>query len=201
MQEAMLLCIDLTHPTFVVTPEQMARRKLPMTWFCKMANSVLGNNGELLEYQYLIANPTTHATWTYSYGNKIGRLAQGMPGQNTATNTIHFIKWDGVPREQSKDVTYGLVTCLICPEKIDEPNWTRLVAGGDRVHYSGNTGTPTADLITMKLLINSIIWTTGAKFMTMDIKDFYLNTPMARYEYMQLKLSDMLDNVIKHYNH
>ncbi len=74
------------------------------------------------------------------------------------------------------------------------------MAGGDRVHYPGNTGTPTANLITLKLLINSIILTTGAKFMTMDIKDFYLHTPMAQYEYMRLKLSDMLDDVIEHYN-
>ncbi len=36
--------------------------------------------------------------------------------------------------------------------------------------------------------------------MTMDIKDFYLNTPMARYKYMQLRIADMPDNVIKHYN-
>jgi len=36
--------------------------------------------------------------------------------------------------------------------------------------------------------------------MTMDIKDFYLNTPMTRYEYMQLKISDMPDDVIEHYN-
>ena len=35
--------------------------------------------------------------------------------------------------------------------------------------------------------------------MTVDIKDFYLNTPMARYEYMQLRIADMLDNIIKHY--
>jgi hypothetical protein len=115
-------------------------------------------------------------------------------------NTIHFIPRDRVPRKQSKDVTYSLITRLICPEKIDEPNRTRLVAGGDRVHYPGNARTPTADLITVKLLINSIILTTGAKFMTMDIKDFYLNTPMVQYEYMRLKLSDMPDDVIEHYN-
>ena len=81
-------------------------------------------------------------------------------------------------------MTYGLITTLIRPEKIDAPNRTRLVAGGDRVHFPGDAGTPTADLLTIKLLINSIISTDGAKFMTMDIKDFYLNTPMARYEYM-----------------
>ena len=36
--------------------------------------------------------------------------------------------------------------------------------------------------------------------MTIDIKNFYLNTPMERYEYMQLKLADLPDDVIKHYN-
>ncbi len=59
-----------------------------------------------------------------------------------------------------------------------------MVAGGDRLHYPGNAGTPTANLLIIKILINSIISTAGAKFMTMDIKDFYLNPPMARYEYM-----------------
>jgi hypothetical protein len=74
------------------------------------------------------------------------------------------------------------------------------VAGGDRVHYPGDAGTPTADQLTVKLLINSIISTAGAKFMTMDIKDFYLNTPMARYKYMRLRIADMPDDVIEHYN-
>ncbi len=171
--------MEVTAFVFWELRTSMAFLERVMMWFCKMANLVLRNDGKLLEYPHLIANPTTCATWIYSYGNKIGRLAQGMPGQNTRMNTIHFIPWDGVPRERSKDVTYGLITCLICPEKNDEPNWTRLVAGGDRIHYPGNTRTPTANLITVKLLINSIILITGAKFMTIDIKDFYLNTPMA----------------------
>jgi hypothetical protein len=73
------------------------------------------------------------------------------------------------------------------------------VAGGNRVHYLGDAGTPTADQLTVKLLLNSIISTPNAKFMTMDIKDFYLNTPMARYEYMRLRLADMPEDVIAHY--
>jgi hypothetical protein len=75
-----------------------------------------------------------------------------------------------------------------------------LVTGGDRVHYPGNAGTPTADLLTVKILINSIISTAGEKIMTMDIKDFHLNTLMARYKYMRLRIADMLEDVIKHYN-
>ena len=170
MQEAMLSCIDLTNPKFTVTPEQMSRRRLPMAWFCEMANSVIGTNGELLEYRHLIANPATRATWLHSYGNEIGRLAQGMPGRNTGTNTIFFIPRDKVPKDRAKDVTYALITVLIRPEKIDEPNRTRMVAGGDRIHFQGDAGTPTADLLTVKLLINSIISTPGAKFFTMDIR-------------------------------
>ncbi len=82
----------------------------------------------------------------------------------------------------SKDITYGLITCLIRPEKIEETNRTRLVVGGDRVHYPLDTGTPTADLLTIKLLINGMISTPGARFFTIDIKNFYLCTPMTRYE-------------------
>ena len=32
-----------------------------------------------------------------------------------------------------------------------------------------------------------------------DIKDFYLNTPMERYEYMKLKLSDIPDEIKREY--
>ena len=35
--------------------------------------------------------------------------------------------------------------------------------------------------------------------MTIDIKYFYLNTPMARPEYMRLKIDDMPDEVFKQY--
>ena len=123
----MLLCVDIYKPqcvlsedlgilnfantpnlmgkTYKVTPKQMLQRKLPMTWFCKIAHSVIGDNGELKEYRHLIANPKPRAVWAHSYGNKIGRLAQGMPGWNTGTNTIFFIRHDQLPRDRAKDVT------------------------------------------------------------------------------------------------
>jgi hypothetical protein len=134
MQEAMLSCVDIYKPnyvlsadlgilnfaatvptgtTYTVTPQKMSARRIPMTWFCEMANLVIGEKGELLEYRHLIANKTTRATWTHSYGNEIGRLAQGMPGRNTGTNTIFFIKRNQVPHARAKDVTYGLITTLI----------------------------------------------------------------------------------------
>ncbi|KAL7475411.1 hypothetical protein ACHAW6_001326 [Cyclotella cf. meneghiniana] len=54
-------------------------------------------------------------------------------------------------------------------------------------------------MLTIKIQLNSVIFTTGAKFMTIDIKDFYLCTLMEQPEFMRLKLSDMPENVITHY--
>jgi hypothetical protein len=152
MQEAMLSCVDIYKPNcvisvdlgilnytktpkptgtiFTVTPKQMSQRKLPMKWLCKMANSVMGANGEFLEYRHLIANQTTRATWQHSYGNKIGHVAQGMPGQNTGTNTIVFIKKNQVPQNRTKDVTYGLITCLIRPKKNEGTIPNKVGCGG-----------------------------------------------------------------------
>ncbi len=160
---------------------------------------MLGENGSLLEFRHLIANPKTREIWTHSYGNELGRLAQRMPGRAKETDTIFFIPRHMVPKERMRDVMYGLITCLIRPEKIDESNRTMLVTGGNRVHYPYDAGTPTADLLTVKLLINSVISTPGARFFTMDINNFYLNTPMVRYENMHLKLADMPEDVIEHY--
>jgi hypothetical protein len=119
MQEAMLACIDITKPTFKISAAKLTTQKYPLIWFCKMANSVLGKQGELLKYRHLIANPKTQATWTHSYGNKLGQLAQGMPGQVKGTDMIFCIPKDKVPRARAKDVTYSLIICLIGPKKIE----------------------------------------------------------------------------------
>ena len=36
--------------------------------------------------------------------------------------------------------------------------------------------------------------------MTTDIKDFYLNNPMPRFEYMRLKLTELPNNFVQQYN-
>jgi hypothetical protein len=123
-----------------------------------------------------------------------------MPSQVKGTDLIFFIPMNRVPRARAKDVAYSLITCLIRPEKIVEPNRKRFVARGNRVHYPFDAGMPTADLLTIKLLINSVISSPGARFFTMDIKNLYLCTPMTRYEHMQLKLSNMPEDIIAYYH-
>jgi hypothetical protein len=58
--------------------------------------------------------------------------------------------------------------------------------------------TPTAEMLTAKLLFNSVISTNGAKFMTMDISNFYLMTPLPCPEYLHLKLSDIKIDFFSH---
>ena len=74
-----------------------------------------------------------------------------------------------------------------------------MTVGGNLINFPGDCGTPTADMLTVKLLINSTISTKGAKVMTIEISNFYLNTPMERPGYMRLKISDMPNNIIEQY--
>ena len=55
-------------------------------------------------------------------------------------------------------------------------------------------------MLLVKILLNSVISTRGAKFMSIDIKNFYLATPMERYEYLKLKLCDIPEEIIKEYS-
>jgi hypothetical protein len=50
--------------------------------------------------------------------------------------------------------------------------------GGNLINYPNDCGTPTADLLTVKIMFNSVIPMPNAKFMMINIKDFYLMTPM-----------------------
>jgi hypothetical protein len=85
------------------------------------------------------------------------------------------------------------------PEKAD-PNRIRITLGGNLVNYQGDVGTRTADMLTVKLLLNSVILTPNAKFMSLDISNFYLMAPMTRYEYVRMKLDDFPEKIIEKYN-
>ena len=180
--------------------QQLASRKFPAQFISDYAAAVLDDEtGELLEYRHLIKRPKYKEQWGYSFGNEIGRLAQGMPGRNTGTNTLSFLHKNEIPKERWKDITNGRIVCSERPQKV-EVNRTRLTVVGTRIKIDIDCGTPTASLLTVKLLLNSIISTPGAKFLGLDIKDFYLNTPMARPEYMRLRLAYFPEDVIEHYN-
>ena len=55
-------------------------------------------------------------------------------------------------------------------------------------------------MLVAKLLFNSVISTHGARFMTMDITNFYLMTPLKRPEYVKIKMRDIPEEIIFKYN-
>jgi hypothetical protein len=71
--------------------------------------------------------------------------------------------------------------------------------GGNLINYPDDCGTPTANLLTVKLMFNSIISTPGTKFMTIEIKDFYLMMPMDPFEYFRIKLDLFPQDIINEY--
>ena len=51
-------------------------------------------------------------------------------------------------------------------------------------------------MLLVKMLVNRVISTTGAKFITGDINDFYLNTPLKLYDYVRMRLEDTRKEIV-----
>ena len=155
--------------------------------------------GQMLNYRDLLKHPVLGKDWQLSAANEFGRLAKGVGGRIEGTNTIKFIAKESIPAERRKDITYAGFVCKVRSEKTKEPNRTRCVAGGNLINYPWDVGTATAEMLLVKIFFNSIISTRGARFMTIDISNFYLGTPMKRKLYMRIKLISIPQKIIKEY--
>jgi hypothetical protein len=161
------------------------------------ANAVIHPvTGKEMEYSALMKDPCLQLLWTRGFGNECGRLFQGIrdiPG----TDTCFFIELKNIPNDRK--ITYGKKVCDYKPHK-KEKERVRLTVGGDRLDYSGDVATSTADITTFKILINSTLSTENAAMMMMDIKNYYLGTPLPRFEYMKMLLSRFPEEIIQKYN-
>jgi hypothetical protein len=150
------------------------------------ANSVIHPvTGKEMEYSALVKDPRLQPLWARGFGNECGRLFQGIrdiPG----TDTCFFVELKSIPND--RNITYGKIVCDYKPHK-QEKERVPLTVGGDRLDYSGDVATSTADITTFKILINSTLSTEDAAMMMMDIKNYYLGTPLPRFEYMKMLLS------------
>jgi hypothetical protein len=81
-----------------------------------------------------------------------------------------------------------------------EKERVRLTMGGDRLDYSSDVETSTADIQAFKILINSTLSTVDAATTRMDIKNYYLGTPLPRFEYMKMLLSFLPEEIVDKYN-
>jgi hypothetical protein len=153
--------------------------------------------GKFLEHRQLHQDPHYKANWDTSYANELGRLCQGIGTGNTptaqrvsGTNTFFLIDYQDIPAHKKKEICHTMVVCEVCPEK-DNPDCTGITIGGNHICYPGNVGTNTALLELVKLLLNSILSRKGARFSSINLKNFYLDTPMPDPEYVRIKITDI----------
>jgi hypothetical protein len=152
--------------------------------------------GKEMEYTALMRDPQLKPLWTRGFGNECGRLFQGIR-DIAGTDTCFFFTLTDIPKDRK--ITYGKIVCDYKPHK-KEKERVRLTVGGDRIDYSGDVATSTADITTFKILINSTLSTEDAAMMMMDIKNYNLGTPLPRFEYMKMLLSCFPEERIQKYN-
>eukprot|EP00804_Cyclotella_cryptica_P015782 CCRYP_013415-RA/>CCRYP_013415-RA protein AED:0.54 eAED:0.33 QI:0/0/0/0.5/0/0.5/2/0/358 len=166
------------------------------------AGVVHPETGETLtKYEQLLKVPALQLIWSKAMCKELGRLAQGFDG-DAGTDTIHFMSIEDIKKiPKDRTVTYARIVVDYRPQKTD-PNRVRITVGGNLLKgdYPGELTTRTADLTTSKILWNSTLSTEGARYMTADVKNFYLCTPMERYQYMKMKASLIPDEFIQAYN-
>ena len=62
------------------------------------------------------------------------------------------------------------------------------MVGGDRLPWPSDDGAPTASPLEAKIFFNSVMFTPGSWFICADTKDYFICSPMQRYEYAKIFL-------------
>jgi hypothetical protein len=144
----------------------------------------------ITSYKKLMNDPAMMEIWQTAFGKDFVSMAQGYnkTGQQ-GTNSIFVMTHAEILLIPANcTITYARVVVNFCPPKFDL-HQIRITAGGNLINYPGELTTKTADLTTSKLMWNSVLSTKSAKFMCLDIKNFYLTAPLDCFEYMKMPLS------------
>ena len=91
--------------------------------------------------------------WTQSLSNELGRLLTSSNAGVPSTDSIEFLAHSVVPSD--KKVTYTHFVCDYQPLK-QESHRVRITVGGHRLPCDQDAGAPAANLLGIKILLNSI---------------------------------------------
>jgi hypothetical protein len=108
-----------------------------------MTNSVIDpSTGKEMQYKDPMKDPDLGPSFEIGLSNELGRICQGIR-DIAGKNTAFFIDLKSIPK--NCNITYGKLVCYFKPNK-NEKHRVRLAVGGDRLDYSGDTATSTADM-------------------------------------------------------
>ncbi len=128
------------------------------------------------------------ALWEKAHGEEIVRLIESQTGR--------FIHRSEMPA--SRKAAYYNPQLKIKVKSDGTIYRVRGTIGGDQIVYPGVTTAYTAHLETIRILLNTVV-SEDALFMTADIKDFYLGTPLPTVEYMRISLKHIPIDVQERY--
>jgi hypothetical protein len=173
------------YPRVLAQTQHLSPRNVSQDDFWSMETSnmviALGNNhwnqqhfantvvhpvtSKKMYYMALTNDPDIQPLLKRGVINKADCLFQGIhdiPG----TNTCFFVEITYIPKDRK--ITYGKIVFDYKPHK-KEKELVIITVSGDRLDYSGDVATSTADITKFKILINSTLYTEDAAMMMMDI--------------------------------
>jgi hypothetical protein len=150
-------------------------------------------------YRKLIKDPLLRDLWLKAMSKELHCLVQKFTGITKGTNTIFFLSHADICNIPSnRTVTYACIVINHCPQK-EDPNHVCITIGGNLIDYPFELTTHTADMVSSKILWNSVISTKDTRFDGADIKNKYLETPLDQFEYMKIPSALLPDDMIEHY--
>jgi hypothetical protein len=164
----------------VVTPQAFVPLYLRQSYTARdialygfaMVHPVTGEH--ITSYRKLMNDPVTSEVWMTAFGKDFGGMCQGDNKTGTkGTNAIFVMNPRNVPNiPKDQPPTYAKVIVAYHPQK-DDPYRIRITAGKNKIYYPGELTTRTANMTTAKLHWNSVLSTPSAKYMCLDIGNFY----------------------------
>jgi hypothetical protein len=152
----------------------------------------------IAKYTKLMNNPVLSPLWVPAMSKEFHRLGQGKEGTTVGTNTIFFLSHDEIRRiPKDRTVTYACIVIDHQPQKND-PNHVHITDGVNLINYPYKLTTPTAVMVSSKIMWNSVISMPNAKFGSANIKNKDPETPLSWYEYKKMPLRLIPNDIIKH---
>ncbi len=149
-----------------------------------MVHPVTGET--ISSYKKLMNNPAMAEVWQTAFGKDFGGMAQGdnKTGQK-GTNAMFVMTHNEIAHvlRAGKVFTHANLVVDHRPQK-EDPNRIQITAGGNLINYKEELSVRTADINTAKLHWNSVISTDEARYMCLDIGNFYLTSALKYFEYV-----------------
>jgi hypothetical protein len=181
----------IAAPTAAPAPVYLKRDEvpgMPTEYFACYGHAINPDTKTIADYPTLIKSSEAQH-WIGAMEDEWGRLMERTDWNPNGKRTMRNVKLSDIPRDIIP--MYVRVVVAFRPEK-ENPYRIRLTVGGDRVIFEGECSTKAANLVTVKILLNSVLSTLDAKFATLDIKDFYLNTTMPYKDRVYMRIPERL---------